>query len=77
MVVGRGMWLASIGIVAGLAVALVVVRLFAALLFGVSATNLATYALSGVVLLAVGALSSYVPARRAMRVDPVVALRAE
>jgi putative ABC transport system permease protein len=53
------------------------VRLFAALLFGVSATNLATYALSGVVLLAVGALSSYVPARRAMRVDPVVALRAE
>jgi putative ABC transport system permease protein len=77
MVVGRGMWLASIGIVVGLAVALVVVRLFAALLFGVSATNLATYALSGVVLLAVGALSSYVPARRAMRVDPVVALRAE
>ena len=77
MVVGRGMWLASIGIVAGLAVALVVVRLFAALLFGVSATNLATYALSGVVLLAVGALSSYVPARRAIRVDPVVALRAE
>jgi putative ABC transport system permease protein len=77
MVVGRGLFLAAVGVAAGLAVAAATVRLFAALLFGVSATNVLTYAASGMVLLAMGALASYVPARRAMRVDPVIALRAE
>ena len=77
MIVGRGLLLAGAGVAAGLVAAAVMVRLFAALLFGVSATNAPTYALSGVVLLAVGALASYVPARRAMRVDPVTALRSE
>ena len=77
MIVGRGLALAAAGIVAGLAAAAVIVRLFATLLFGVSATDLSTYAASGVLLLVVGALASYVPARRAMRVDPVIALRTE
>jgi putative ABC transport system permease protein len=58
-------------------VAAVIVRLFTTLLFGVSATNITTYATSGLVLLAVSALASYVPARRFMRVDPVIALRTE
>ena len=77
MIVGRGLALAAIGTLAGLVVSAAIVRLFAALLFGVSATNVTTYATSGLVLLAVGALASYVPARRAMRVDPVIALRTE
>ena len=77
MIVGRGMALAAAGVTAGLLVAAGIVRLFAALLFGVSATNLPTYAASGVLLLAIGAVASYMPARRAMRVDPVTALRTE
>ena len=77
MILGRGVLLAAVGVAAGLLGAVAVARLFAALLFGVSATSPPTYALSGIVLLAVGALASYLPARRAMRVDPVVALRAE
>jgi len=77
MVVGRGLWLAALGTAIGMVAALLIVRLFAALLFGVAATDLPTYAASGVLLLAVGALASYVPARRAVGIDPVVALRGE
>jgi putative ABC transport system permease protein len=77
LIVGRGVLLAAYGIATGLVIALITIRLFTAMLYGVSATNVSTYALSGVVLLAVGALASYVPARRAMRIDPVLALRAE
>ena len=77
MIVGRGLVLAAIGVLAGFSVAAATVRLFAALLFGVSAMHVPTYAASGLVLLAVGALASYLPARRAMRVDPVIALRSE
>lgn len=77
MIVGRGLALAGVGIATGLAAAVVIVRLFATLLYGVTATNLPTYALSGLLLLAVGALASYIPARRAMRLDPVRALRVE
>jgi len=77
MIVGRGLVLAVIGVAAGLAAAAATVRLFAALLFGVGVLHLPTYAASGLVLLAIGAIASYVPARRAMRVDPVVALRTE
>jgi putative ABC transport system permease protein len=77
LIVGRGVLLAAYGIAAGLAIALITIRLFTAMLYGVSATNLPTYALSGLVLLIVGAFASYVPARRAMKIDPVLALRAE
>jgi putative ABC transport system permease protein len=77
MVVGRGLALAAAGVAAGLVAAALSVRLFTTLLFGVGATNVATYAASGVLLLAVAAIASWLPARRAMRVDPVVALRAE
>jgi putative ABC transport system permease protein len=77
MIAGRGLALAALGIGVGCVVAALVVRLFSALLFGVTASNLPTYAASGFVLLAVGALASYLPARKAMNVDPVTALRAE
>jgi putative ABC transport system permease protein len=77
MIVGRGVTLAGIGILTGLAAAVAIVRLFATLLYGVTATNLPTYALSGLLLLAVSAFASYIPARRAMRLDPVTALRTE
>jgi len=77
MVVARGLWLALLGIGAGLIMAGMIVRLFAALLFGVGAMNVPTYAVSGSLLLITGAAASYVPARRAMRVDPVIALRSE
>ncbi len=77
MIIGRGLLLAGIGIAVGLVVAAAVVRLFATLLYGVTSTNVPTYAVSGALLLAVGAFASYLPARRAIRVDPVTALRAE
>jgi putative ABC transport system permease protein len=77
LVVGRGLALAACGIAAGLVAAAFIVRVFATLLFGVTATNVPTYATSGALLLLVGAIASYLPARRAMRVDPVIALRAE
>ena len=77
MIVGRGLALAAIGVVVGLTAAAATVRLFAALLFGVSAMHVPTYAASGLVLLGIGAVASYLPARRAMRVDPVIALRTE
>jgi putative ABC transport system permease protein len=77
MILGRGLLLAAVGVAAGLVVAAATVRLFTALLFGVSVVNVPTYAASGLLLLAVGVVASYAPARRAMRVDPVVALRTE
>jgi putative ABC transport system permease protein len=53
------------------------VRFISSLLYGVSSTDPAVYAGTAAILIAVGALASYLPARRASRVDPVVALRCE
>jgi putative ABC transport system permease protein len=77
MVMGQGMKLAAFGISAGLIGAAAMTRVMASLLFGVSATDGLTFA--GVtLLLALIALSAiYIPARRATRVDPIVALREE
>jgi ABC-type antimicrobial peptide transport system permease subunit len=77
MVVGRGAALGSVGVAVGLALALVLTRLMTALLFGVSPADPATYATVAGGLLAVAVLASYLPAKRAARVDPAVALRAE
>ena len=77
MVVGQGMLLALIGVVLGLAAALILTRLMESLLFGVSARDLATFFIIPVVLAIVAFLSSYFPARRATRIDPMVALRYE
>jgi ABC-type antimicrobial peptide transport system permease subunit len=71
------MLLALIGIAIGAAGALAVTRLMTGLLFEVKPADPATFAVVSLVLAVVAAAASYLPGRRATRVDPVVALRAE
>lgn len=75
LVVGHGMTLAVAGVVAGLAGAFVLTRAMAAVLYEVRATDPATFATVVVVLLGAALLASWLPARRALRIDPVQALR--
>jgi predicted permease len=77
MVVGQGMQLAAVGIAAGLIGAVALTRVMASLLFGVSATDAITFGGVALVLAAVALVATYVPALRATRVDPLVALRDE
>ncbi len=77
MVVRQGMELAAAGIVAGLLGAIALTRVMASLLFGVSATDVATFSAVAVFLAVVALAASYVPAWRATRVDPLIALRDE
>jgi predicted permease len=76
-IVANGLGLTAIGLGLGVAGALAVSRLLGVLLFGVTATDPLTYAAVAVVLLATAAAASFLPARRAMRVDPMAALRTE
>jgi putative ABC transport system permease protein len=77
LVVGQAVRVGALGLVAGLAGALAVTRVLGSLLFGVTATDPLTYAAVCAVLIAVVLLAAYLPARRATRMDPLVALRAE
>jgi predicted permease len=77
LVVGQGMLLTAIGVLVGLAGALGTTRVMASLVYGVGTTDPATFAIIPVVLLAVGFLACWLPARRATRVDPMIALRQE
>jgi len=77
LVLGRGLLLVGSGTAAGLVGAAVVARYASTLLFGVTSLDPATYALVAAVVLVVAAAASAIPARRATRIDPIVALRAE
>ena len=77
LVLGQGAKLISIGVAAGIAAAFALTPLMASLLFGVAATDPLTLITVASLLIMVALLACYIPARRAMRVDPIVALRYE
>jgi predicted permease len=77
MVVRQGMVLAGVGVVAGLAAAFGLTQLLRTLLYGVKPYDPVTFIGVAVALIVVAFLASYIPARRAMRIDPVIALRYE
>jgi putative ABC transport system permease protein len=76
-IVREGMLLTGIGVVIGIAGALLSARALSPFLFGVGAADPVTIGIVTILLIVVSAAASYIPSRRAMRVDPVVALRAE
>ncbi len=77
LVIGQGMKLTLLGIALGLGAALLVTRLMSSLLFNVSATDPLTYGVIAALLTIVALLACWIPARRATRVDPMIALRSE
>ena len=77
LVLGQAAKLAMMGVVVGIAAALALTRLMSTLLFGVSATDPTTFAGVALLLVVVALAASYIPVRRAMKLDPVVALRYE
>lgn len=77
LVIGDALRMAAVGIALGLAGSILVARSLATLLFGVAPHDPGTFAVTAGVLMAVAALASFLPARRATRVDPMVALRGD
>ena len=77
MVLGQSLRVAGVGMAIGIAVALGAARLLASQLYGVGATDPATFVAMPLFLIGIAALATYVPARRATRVDPVTALRSD
>ena len=77
LIIGQGMKLAALGIALGVGVALAVSRLMTNLLFGISASDPLTFVVIAFLLAFVALLACYIPARRATKVDPMVALRNE
>jgi putative ABC transport system permease protein len=77
LVMKEGLWQALAGIIAGAILALAAARAMAGLLFGVTSTDPLTFAGVAILLLATAVVACYVPARRATKVDPMVALCCE
>jgi len=77
MTVGQGLKLVGAGMFVGLGAAFILTRVMATLLYGISATDPITFIGISLVLLAVAILASYIPALRATKVDPIIALRAQ
>jgi len=75
--IGQGLRLTAIGLVVGAVGAVAASSLLVSVVFGVKPTDPVTYVVAALVLLATAGAASYLPARRAMRVDPMVALREE
>jgi ABC-type antimicrobial peptide transport system permease subunit len=76
-VLGRGLLMAASGVAIGAGVAFLLGRAVSVLLYDVKPTDPLTFIAGGTVLLAVASVASYIPARRATTVDPVVALKAQ
>jgi putative ABC transport system permease protein len=77
LVVGHGLRLVIVGLVVGLAAAFAISRLLANMLFGISATDPTTFGVVPLILGTMAVLASYIPAVRATRLDPSIALRNE
>jgi predicted permease len=77
LVIGQGMLLALLGVIVGLGGALGLTQLMQTLLYGVSPTDPLTFAVIAILLLLVALLACWIPARRATKVDPLIALRSE
>ena len=77
MIIGQGALLAMLGIVMGLLLAIMVTRMIASFLFGVQALDPLTFAIGAMLVIGVAILACYLPARRATRIDPLIALRYE
>ncbi len=76
-VLGQGALLVALGLAVGLALSLALTRLMSSLLFGISAWDVTAYASASLVLAALGLVSCYLPARRAAKLEPSMALRRE
>src|SRR4029078_12281308 len=77
LIVGQGLKLIVIGAAIGLALAFALTRVLKSLLFGINATDPLTFGVIAIVMIGFALLACYLPARRATRVDPLVALRYE
>jgi putative ABC transport system permease protein len=77
LILGQGARIAFFGVAIGLAAAAALARALSSLLFSVSASDPVTFVAVAVLLIAVALLACYIPGRRALRVDPIIALRFE
>jgi ABC-type antimicrobial peptide transport system permease subunit len=77
LIIRQGLWKTALGMILGLVGAALLSRFMASLLFDTKPTDPLAYILVSLLLLAVGLIASYLPARRAARIDPIIALRSE